>query len=315
VGQHRRASRVPTPRPHSPGKPILASKLEPSWGFEPQTCGLRNRHDLSQLAHQGPSSFENCRSVAERGIGTAHPSGSATANPFAVRQASAWPPTVLLSVRMAASYLREGLVALFRERPVVLLDLLRSAHGIELAPHLPLAARHGRPDQPRSSRATRRPSFALPGWRVPSTISSPRCSAPDFNTAYRWPAYGAVLRDRRRCQVDVLAVCLDPALAHSLAAPIATGQSSSVFQTLFLLAGDLATPHLREALAIQFRAQPRYNLQILDVPRRSRRTSWSRICLKPTIINSSELESKVSSCSRRFQSHISTPEGVGKGSG
>ncbi|HEU4409639.1 MAG TPA: hypothetical protein VFS43_30570 [Polyangiaceae bacterium] len=34
---------------------------------------------------------------------------------------------------MSISYLHEGLVALLRERPFVVLDLLRSAYGIDLA--------------------------------------------------------------------------------------------------------------------------------------------------------------------------------------
>src|SRR5262249_55610196 len=51
---------------------------------------------------------------------------------------------------------------------------------------------------------------------------------------YRWPAYAAVLRDRRRCPADVAVLCVDPALATKYAAPIPLGRGRSVFETLVL---------------------------------------------------------------------------------
>src|SRR4028119_311929 len=121
---------------------------------------------------------------------------------------------------MAVSYLHEGLVALFRERPVVLLDLLRSAHGIELAPAS--LVQLDTADLTDLDPAERRADLVLlclgEGGRPVYGLIVEVQLAPDPDKPYRWPAYAAVLRDRRRCPVDVLAVCVDAALARSLAA-------------------------------------------------------------------------------------------------
>jgi hypothetical protein len=137
---------------------------------------------------------------------------------------------------MPLSYLHEGLVALLRERPFVVLDLLRSAHGIELAPVslLQLDDADLTDLDPAERRADlvllclgddRRPVYGL-------IVEVQLGNDPD--KPFRWPAYATSLRDRRRCPVDVLVVCVDEALARSLAVPIRLGRGPSVFQPLVI---------------------------------------------------------------------------------
>jgi hypothetical protein len=137
---------------------------------------------------------------------------------------------------MSASYLHEGLVALLRERPVVVLDLLRAVHSIDLTPAS--LVQLDAADLTALDPAERRADVVLlclgeGGQPVYGLIVEVQL-APDPDKPFRWPAYAAVLRDRRRCPVDVLVVCVDHALAAALAAPIRLGRGPSLFQPLVI---------------------------------------------------------------------------------
>jgi hypothetical protein len=134
------------------------------------------------------------------------------------------------------SYLHEGLVALLRERPSLLVELVRSAFSIDVdmsAFVLPDTA-----DLTSLAPAERRADlvliFASRGDKAEYGLIVEVQLAPDPDKPFRWPAYAAVLRDRRRCPVDVVVVCLDEGLVRSLAEPIALGRGGSVFRPLVL---------------------------------------------------------------------------------
>jgi hypothetical protein len=135
---------------------------------------------------------------------------------------------------MSASFLHEGLVALLRERPLVVLELLRTVHGIDLAPAS--LVQLDAADLTALDPAERRADVVLlclgEGGRPVYGLIVEVQLAPDPDKPFRWPAYAAVLRDRRRCPVDVLVVCVDHTLATAFAAPVRLGRGPSVFQPL-----------------------------------------------------------------------------------
>ena len=137
---------------------------------------------------------------------------------------------------MATSYTHEGLVALLRSRPEVALALLRDAHGIALpaASLVQLDAADLTDLDPAERRADVVLLFVEASGKTVYALIVEVQLAWDRDKPYRWPAYASVLRDRRRCDVDVVVLCVDQALAERLAAPIRLGRGPSVFQPLVL---------------------------------------------------------------------------------
>ncbi|HEU4533739.1 MAG TPA: hypothetical protein VFS00_06460 [Polyangiaceae bacterium] len=147
---------------------------------------------------------------------------------------------------MAPSYLHEGLVALLRERPDVVIDLVREAHRVDLAPAS--LAHADAADLTWLDPAERRADLALlclgaDGAPAYGLVVEVQLDA-DPDKAYRWPAYAAVFRDRRRCPVDVVVVCVDDTLARTFAEPIRLGHGDSIFRPLVL--GPAAVPILTD---------------------------------------------------------------------
>ncbi|HEU4410864.1 MAG TPA: hypothetical protein VFS43_36765 [Polyangiaceae bacterium] len=131
---------------------------------------------------------------------------------------------------MPAPYLHERPVSLVRDRPVVVLDFLRYAHGIDLAPAslLQLDTADLTDLDPAERRADLVSLCLGEGVHPLYGLIVEVQVAPDPDKPYRWPAYATGLRDRRRCPTDVLVVCVDDALARSFAAPIRLGYGPSV---------------------------------------------------------------------------------------